>query len=45
MKGVMYICGSAQMGKDICNVIEEMFKKVKKVMPYLAYKKVIELEK
>jgi sulfite reductase alpha subunit-like flavoprotein len=31
MKGVMYICGSVKMGKDIFNVIEEMFKKIKKV--------------
>jgi NADPH-ferrihemoprotein reductase len=45
MNGVMYICGSAQMGRDICNVVEDMFKKVKKVMPYMAYKKVNELEK
>lgn len=45
MKGVMYICGSTKMGKDICNIVENMFKKVKKVAPYMAYKKVAELEK
>lgn len=33
------------MGKDICNVVETMFKKVKKIAPYMAFKKVAELEK
>jgi NADPH-ferrihemoprotein reductase len=44
-KGVIYICGSQQMGTDILNVVSEMFKKVQKVAPYMAFKKVKDLEK
>lgn len=44
MNGTVYICGSSKMGKDVTNCLEDMYKQVKKVMPYLAYRKVNELE-
>ncbi|CAD8213300.1 unnamed protein product [Paramecium octaurelia] len=42
--GVIYVCGSTQMGRDVQIAIENMFKQARKVMPYLAYRKVNELE-
>ena len=33
------------MGRDVLSVVGDMFKQYKKVMPYLAFKKVLELEK
>lgn len=42
---MIYVCGSQKMGKDIANALEAMFKQIKKVAPYMAYKKVNDLEK
>ncbi|CAD8173014.1 unnamed protein product [Paramecium octaurelia] len=41
MEGIIYICGSAQMGRDITNKIQDMFKQIENIAPYLAFKKLV----
>ena len=43
--GILYICGSEKMGKQVLNIVEDIFKTYLNVPPYNAYKKVTELEK
>ncbi|CAD8174164.1 unnamed protein product [Paramecium pentaurelia] len=44
MEGIIYICGSSQMGRDITNKIQDMYKDIENIAPYLAFKKISELE-
>ncbi|CAD8149685.1 unnamed protein product [Paramecium octaurelia] len=44
MEGMIYICGSSQMGRDITNRIQDMYKQIENIAPYLAFKKISELE-
>ncbi|CAD8153824.1 unnamed protein product [Paramecium pentaurelia] len=44
MEGLIYICGSSQMGRDITNKIQDMYKQIENIAPYMAFKKISELE-
>ena len=43
LDGVIYVCGSSNMGKDVTNKIEDMYKQLENVQPYMAYKKISDL--
>ncbi|CAD8152967.1 unnamed protein product [Paramecium octaurelia] len=44
MEGIICICGSAQMGRDITNKLQDMYKQIENIAPYLAFKNISELE-